>query len=99
MNGEITTSVVIARCTSTGPGNLRWPIRLDGSLKPDITIAARMNESNESIRDFYLLPAIDMTWERLRIAEHNGINLDAYRFPTRDYFFQLARRRLLHDAA
>jgi len=31
-------------------------------LKPDITIAVRMDAANETVRDYYLLPGIDMTW-------------------------------------
>ena len=57
-------------------------------LKPDITIAVRMDATNEGIRDYYVLPAIDMTWENLRVAEANGIYLDTYRFDTLDYFLR-----------
>jgi hypothetical protein len=32
--------------------------------------------------DYDLLPQIDMTSPRLRLAERNGIFLDAYRFDT-----------------
>ncbi|MBI2717679.1 MAG: recombinase family protein [Rhizobiales bacterium] len=42
VNGEFTASVVIARCFETPGGALRWRIRLDAGLVPDITIAVRM---------------------------------------------------------
>jgi hypothetical protein len=74
-------------------------IRLDASLKPDITIAVRMDATNEGIRDYYLLPGIDMTWENLRVAEDNGFYLDAYRFETLDYFFSLTQRIKILEAA
>jgi hypothetical protein len=74
-------------------------IRLDEKVRPDITIAARMNATNEGIRDYYLLPAVDMTWENLRIAEENGIYLDAYRFETLEFFFGLAERAKLKEVA
>ena len=77
---------------TTLAGSSRWLIRLDAGLKPDITIAVRMDATNEGIRDYYVLPGIDMTWENLRIAEDNGIYLDAYRFDTLDYFFGMAER-------
>jgi hypothetical protein len=32
-----------------------------------------MDATNDAIRDYYLLPGIDMTWECLRMAEENGI--------------------------
>jgi hypothetical protein len=40
-----------------------------------------------------------MTWEKLRIAEDNGIYLDAYRFESLDYFFHLAARTTIQHAA
>jgi hypothetical protein len=74
-------------------------VRLDEGLRPDITIAIRMNASNDTPRDYYLLPAIDMTWENLRVAEDNGIYLDAYRFDSLDYFFGMAERCRIEEAA
>jgi hypothetical protein len=72
---------------------------LDEGLKPDITVAVRMDATNEGVRDYYLLPAIDMTWENLRVAEENGVYLDAYRFETLDYFLGMAERIKLEEAA
>ncbi len=40
-----------------------------------------------------------MTWENLRVAEDNGIYLDAYRFDTLDYFLTLVERINLEEAA
>jgi len=40
-----------------------------------------------------------MTWEHLRIAEENGVYLDAYRFETLDYFFGLAERIKIKETA
>ncbi len=99
LSGELTVSLVITRCSFTEIGSPRWTVRLDESLRPDITIVARMDEENSSIRDYYLLPAIDMNWEKLRMAEDNGTCLDAYRFPSLDYFYQLARRTPIETAA
>ena len=61
MNGEFTASLVVARCRRTESGSLRWSIRLDTGLAPDITVAARMDEENSLDPDYYLLPAIDIT--------------------------------------
>jgi DNA invertase Pin-like site-specific DNA recombinase len=99
VNGELRASIVLCRHTSTGAGSSRWLIRLDAGLKPDITIAVRMNATNEGIRDYYLLPGVDMTWENLRVGEENGIYLDAYRFETLDYFLGMAERVKLEEAA
>ena len=97
VNGEMRVSIVLCRHTETGAGSSRWLIRLDASARPDITIAVRMDAVNEGIRDYYLLPCIDMTWENLRVAEANGIYLDTYRFDTLDYFFGMAERVNLEE--
>lgn len=99
LNHELNVSIVLCRHQETGSGSSRWVIRLDEGLKPDITIAVRMTATNDGIRDFYVLPGIDMTWEKLRIAEENGIFLDAYRADTLDEFFQLARHTPIAYAA
>ena len=90
INGEFTASLVIVRCSETSAGSLRWNIRVDMSLRPDITIAVRMDRPNRTPLDYYLLPSIDMTLPRIRLAEHNGLSLDAYRFDTLDPLFGMA---------
>lgn len=99
LNGELRVSIVVCRHVTTAGGSSRWVIRLDAGLRPDITIAVRMDGTNESVRDYYLLPGIDMTWEKLRVAEDNGIYLDAYRFDSLDYFLRMAERARLEEAA
>lgn len=98
VNGELRVSIVLCRHISTPGGFSRWVVRLDAGLKPEITIAVRMDATNEAIRDYYLLPGLDMTWENLRMAEDNGIYLDAYRFDTLDYFMGMAERVKLEAA-
>ena len=90
INQEFTASLVIVRCHETGAGFLRWNIRFDTSLKPDITIAVRMDRPNRKPLDYYLLPGIDMTLPRLRLAKNNGLSLDAYRFDTLSPLFEMA---------
>ena len=99
INDEFTASIVLARCHETEACSLRWRIRLDAGLAPDITIAVRMDDTNKTPRDYYLLPSIDMTADRLRLAEQNGLSLDAYRFDTLDYFYVLAGRTQITEAA
>jgi hypothetical protein len=99
LNNELRVSIVLCRHCITGSGSSRWVVRLDEELKPDITVAVRMNSTNEGIRDYYLLPAIDMTWEHLRVAEENGVYLDSYRFETLDFFLGMAERIKLEEAA
>ena len=99
VNGEFTVSVVLSRCFETAAGSLRWRIRLDTGLLPDITIAIRMDELNAVPRDYYVLPSIDMAVDRLRLAEQNGLSLDGYRFDTLDFFFSMAGRARFSEVA
>jgi DNA invertase Pin-like site-specific DNA recombinase len=99
LDGETAVSIVIARHRVTDAGFSRWLIRFDHALHPDITIAVRMAQGNSGIKDFYLLPSLDMEHPKLRFAEHNGVWLDAYRFDSLDYFYGMARRCRVEDVA
>lgn len=99
INGEFHASVVIARCLETRGARLRWRIRLDAGLVPDITVAVRMDEGNSHPRDYYLFPKIDVATSKLKLAEQNGLSLDAYRFETLDSFYTLAARAPFAEAA
>jgi hypothetical protein len=99
LNQELRMSIVVCRHRFTVAGASRWLIRLDAGLKPDITVAARMDAANERVQDYYLLPGIDMTWEQLRLAEDNGVYLDCYRFETLDYLLAMAERSRIVEAA
>lgn len=99
INDEFTASVVIARCLHTPGGSLRWRIRLDTGLRPDITVALRMDWANQGVRDYYLLPRIALGDPSLRLAEENGALLDAYRFDTLDFLASIAARADIRSAA
>lgn len=99
INDEITAAIVIARCKLTRGGNRRWKIRLDESLRPDLTICVRMDEDNMNAHDFYILPRMTLAEGVLRLAEHNGLSLDAFRFDTLDGLFALAERTPFRQAA
>jgi hypothetical protein len=99
INGEFTASLILARCREMGGGALRWLLRFDTSLAPDITIAARLQPGNHAILDYYLFPSIDHLAERLRLAPANGLLLDVYRFENLSFFLQLAHRRRIEEAA
>ena len=99
INGEFTASVVIVRCRETEAGSMRWHIRFDTGLSPDITIAVRMDRPNHEPLDYYLLPQLDMSVPRLRLAERNGISLDCYRFESLEPLFGMASRFRLLEAA
>jgi DNA invertase Pin-like site-specific DNA recombinase len=92
VNDEFNASITIVRCRETQSGGLRWHVRFDAGLRPDITIAVRMDRSNKAPLDYYLLPRIDIQETRIRFAERNGVALDSYRFDNLEALFDLAAR-------
>jgi DNA invertase Pin-like site-specific DNA recombinase len=64
VNDEFTASIVISRCVQLLSGALRWNIRLDTGLRPDITVAIRMDATNQTALDYYLLPRLDVAGRR-----------------------------------
>jgi hypothetical protein len=99
VNHEISLSIVLVRCTPTPTGVLRWKVRFDTTLMPDITVVVRMDTNNRAPFDYYLFPRLDILASRLRLAEDNGLNLDAYRFDSLDYLYEIAAPVSLARAA
>ena len=99
VNREFTASIVVARCHLTTAGSLRWKLRFDTGLAPDITVAIRMNGANDSCLDYYLLPSFEISTDRVRLAEENGLALDSFRFDSLDYFFAMAERVRITELA
>jgi DNA invertase Pin-like site-specific DNA recombinase len=99
LDHELTVSVVLSRSLRTGAGSLRWMLRFEESLRPDLTIAVRMDATNQTIKDYYLFPAIDVSAAKLRLAEDNHALLDAYRFDDLEFFFEMAERVPVEGAA
>ena len=65
----------------------------------DITVVVRMDMHNRAPFDYYLFPRIDVTSERLRLAEDNDLHLDAYRFDTLDFFYDISAPVAIPEAA
>ncbi len=99
VNHDFTASLILARCHQSYTGTCRWLIRLETSLQPDVTVAARLMPGNVEILDYYLLPAIDVLVPKLRLAPENGTVLDVYRFENLNFFFAMARRMQIEEAA
>jgi DNA invertase Pin-like site-specific DNA recombinase len=99
VNGEFTTSLVLARCQTHESGRAHWKIRFDTSLTPDITVAVRLDHNNQAPLDYYLLPRLDFGDSRINLAERNPAQFESYRFDTLDYFYGMAERLRLRRAA
>jgi DNA invertase Pin-like site-specific DNA recombinase len=99
INDEFTASIVLARSFETQAGALRWQIRFDTGLAPDVTVAVRLDRSNERPLDYYILPSIDMNTGRIRMAEDNALSLDAYRFESLEFLYSMAAQTSFREAA
>ncbi|WP_422243648.1 recombinase family protein [Zwartia sp.] len=99
VNREFSVSLVLARCQTKESGRHRWKVRFDTSLAPDITVAVRLDQFNQSPLDYYLLPRLDFGLPRISLAEHNGIEFESYRFESLDYLYGMAQRTQVRRAA
>ncbi|PQO28919.1 recombinase family protein [Blastopirellula marina] len=99
INGEYSASMVLSRCRQTPAGSLRWWLKFDERIAPDITILVRMDPANKVATDYYLFPLMDLTEPKVWLCETNGMFLDTYQFDNLDYFAQLAARSKIEVAA
>jgi Recombinase len=99
VNEEFTLSLIVARCQPTPCGSMRWNLRFETSLRPDVTIAVRLEPDNQSVRDYYLFPGTDLFTSRLRLSRENGILIDLYRFDDLRFIVGMAQRQPLWRVA
>ena len=99
INSEYTAALVLARCQTTPRGSQRWLVRMDSALQPDITIVARLAPGNEGVLDYYIIPRIVDIGTCVRLAIHNPLFLEVFRFDDLSFFTSIARRVLIEEAA
>jgi DNA invertase Pin-like site-specific DNA recombinase len=99
VNNEFSISLVLARCQIPKSGRYHWKVRFDTSLAPDITVAVRLNQTNQATLDYYLLPRLDFGQSRINLAEHNSIEFESYRFDSLDYLYGMAEQTRLRRIA
>ncbi|MEF3062289.1 recombinase family protein [Ralstonia solanacearum] len=99
VNQEFSVSLVLSRCQILDSGSRRWKVRFDTSLVPDITVAVRLDTPNQAPLDYYLLPRLDFGLPRISLADHNGFELECYRFDNLDYLYGMAKRSRVRRVA
>lgn len=99
VNREFTVSLVLSRCNVLDDGRHRWKVRFDTSLAPDITVAVRLDETNQAPLDYYLLPRLDFGQSGIHLADHNSLEFESYRFDSLDYLYSMAERSRIRRAA
>ena len=99
VNEEFSLSLVVSRCQPTATGSTRWNLRFDASLRPDVTIAVRLDPDNQTVRDYYLFPGTDLFTTKLRLHRENGVLIDLYRFDDLRFLMGLAERKQIERVA
>ncbi len=100
VNEEVRLGVNVVRCQTTPAGLLRWKLRLDAGLRPDVTVAIRLQPGNEAVRDYYLLPSLDVAHlDRVGMGEDNGVHLDAFRIDDLEPLYRMLRRQAVRRTA
>lgn len=99
VNDEFSISLVLARCQIPESGRNHWKVRFDTSLAPDITVAVRLDQSNQAALDYYLLPRLDFAQPRINLADRNPVEFESYRFDNLDYLYGMAERSRVRRAA
>jgi hypothetical protein len=99
LNREFSVSLVLARAHTCVEKRVRWRIRFDTSLAPDITVAVRLNQENSGVLDYYLLPRLDFLQSRISLGERNHVELETYRFESLEFLYKLAERSAVRRAA
>jgi hypothetical protein len=99
INEEFTVLIAYSRCFRTSIGLPRWSFRLNSKLRPDITILARLDPSNQAVLDYYFLPRMDLGFVRFRLSEENAVYLEAYRHDTLSFIYALSARHTARSIA
>ena len=95
INDEFSISLVLARCQTPESGRHHWKVRFDTSFAPDITVAVRLDQTNQAVLDYYLLPRLDFGQPRISLAECNPVEFESYRFDTLEYLYGMSEHTRL----
>lgn len=90
---------MLSRCQLLANRLRRRKVRFDTSLTPDITVAVRLDETNQAPLDYYLLPRLDLGQQRIHLTDRNAIEFDSYRVDDLDYLYGMARCYRIRRAA
>lgn len=74
VNEKVTIAIYLLRCLRTNCGSMQWNLRQDRKLATSLVLAARMNETNDGIHDYLLLPG-DHPFYILRFSKTNAAKL------------------------
>jgi hypothetical protein len=98
INDEFVVALAVARYKrkSRYPS---WELRYEPRHAPDIVVALRLDETNATVRDYYIVPRRVHQAAHTAIGPHNAERLDPYRFDDLSPLVAVSRRCALPDLA
>jgi len=94
LNQELVISLVMARCQTLPGGRQRWRIHFDHAhCEPDITVAIRLDQVNQTELDYFVLPQLDSPGGELQLSERNQAEFDCFRFDDLSFFYGMSERQ------
>jgi hypothetical protein len=78
---------------------MRWRMRFENGLQPDVTLVTRLCADNRVPYDYYVFPSLDFSQSELPKLDSNGLWLDLYRTDDLHNFYHLAGRAPLKESA
>lgn len=94
LNQELVISLVLARCQVLPSGRQRWRIRFDPlHYAPDITVAVRLDQRNESELDYFLLHRMDLPEGGFQVTNQNQADFACFRFDDLSFLYALTERQ------
>jgi DNA invertase Pin-like site-specific DNA recombinase len=96
---SINGGVRVCWCLATyhNRGLYPWRVRLKTLRNCDLALIGRMNQTNTSILDYYLLPGEVLPHKSKLLHLKNGCRFDRYRFDNLDYLYHVSQRKRVGD--
>lgn len=98
INEQYTVDFIMTRCRQTPAGALRWITDI-GRQPADISVIVRMDVTNKTPVDFFLLPRLAGIQQKLRLAEINSVDIDSFQFANLNFLVAMADRVDAEEAA
>jgi DNA invertase Pin-like site-specific DNA recombinase len=100
LNDELVVSLVMARCQTLPNGRHRWRIQFDpAGLRPDVTLAIRLDHANHRELDYYFLPSLDLPRQEIRVCNRTSADFECFRHESLGLFYGMAERVGVQQAA
>jgi len=98
VNNEFTLRLTAALCVERRIGK-RWPFRLRSPVKADFIVVVRLTPNNETVHDYFILPAAAGWPPHLTVGEEDDLAVGCYRFSDLSFLKALSRRTTLEEVS